>query len=532
MGNKEHDAAIIGGGQNGLICSAYLARAGLDVILLEARHETGGGLDTLEYCGHKYNFHAVYHMMAEIMPVYNDFNLKDKGVRYIYPEVMAASLNIGQRPVVLYQDPEKTAQYLAASFSSVDGESFTKMYNDFKEYSEKIIMPLTYVPAMPALDLVMALNTAKDEVGRRYNEISDLTPIEILDQYEFSEVIKAALFNLFSMWGLSNYDGVGFLFPLYVYRMLNAALIVGGSHRLSSALHKVAVAAGVEIIDRAEVIKVITTNGKASGVLLKDGSEIKSKVVVSTVDPKQNFLEFFEKDQVPRDLIENAKNWEWEKATFFGLHVGLKESPLYAGSEENEDVNQALIVFNGIRDIDVILNHVDEIEGGSLPETPLGHATCTTLFDPLQAPRGCHTGRFETLVPYKCDWDALKDEYVKKCLDVWREYAPNLEPLHMLPYPPTYISEKFKDMVQGSFKQGSYVSLQMGYNRPNTSCSQVRTPIEGFYVCGASTNPGGMIIGGGGYIGANIIAEDLEVSTDWEEIESVRNAREMGFIPE
>ena len=532
MTNNEHDVVIIGGGQNGLICSAYLARTGLDVLLLEARHETGGGLDTLEFCGHKYNLHAVYHMMAEIMPVYHDFNLKDKGVRYIYPEVQAAFLNKDQKPLVFYHDPSRTADYLSSAFSKKDGESFTRMYQDFKEFSEKIVMPMTYVPAMPSIDVVMAFDMSSDDVGKRYNEMSELTPVEIIEQYGFSDVVRAGLYNLFSMWGLSDYDGVGFLFPLYVYRMLNAALCVGGSHRLSSSLHRIAAGAGVKILDKAEVVKVIMNNSRAGGVLLEDGTEFRAKAVVSTVDPKQNFLSFFDEDQIPDDLVESAKNWEWEKSTFFGTHVALKEAPDYTGAEDNKDVNRAMIVFNGIDDIEKILDHLEEVESGKLPEIPLGHATCTTLFDPLQAPRGYHTCRFETLVPFDCDWDNIKDDYGRKCIETWKEYAPNIEPLNTLFYPPTYIEKKIKSMVRGSFKHGSYKTFQIGYNRPNSDCSQIVTPIEGFYVCGASVNPGGMIIGGGGYIAANIIADDFGVKKDWDEIESVKRARKLGFIPE
>jgi phytoene dehydrogenase-like protein len=97
-------------------------------------------------------------------------------------------------------------------------------------------------------------------------------------------------------------------------------------------------------------------------------------------------------------------------------------------------------------------------------------------------------------------------------------------------YPPTYIEKKIINMVRGSIKQGAYVPLQMGYFRPNDSCSQCYTPIEGFYVCGASVYPGGMIIGGPGYIGANTIVEDFGVPKQWEEPASVKKARENGII--
>ena len=380
-------------------------------------------------------------------------------------------------------------------------------------------MPLTYIPAMPAMEQVPAFAIEYGELGERFNEISEMTPLEILEtRYGFSDPIKAALYNLFAMWGHSNYDGLGFLFPLIVYRMLNAALVSGGSHRLSSALHKVVIEAGGDICDLSEVTKVLLTGGKVSGVRLADGTEVKAKVVASTVDPKQNFLEFFEESQLPADLVQCARRWEWEKVSYFGMHLSLRSAPRYIGTEGIDDANRALMTHLGVSDTEEILKNFQDMEDGKLPGHPHGHITVASLFDPIQGYGTYHTGRWECLAPFDQDWDLIKGDYAKQCMDVWKQYAPNLDPLdpmNTLIYPPTYIEKKFKNMVRGSIKQGSYMTLQMGYNRPHDSCSRHYTPIEGFYVCGASTYPGGMIIGGPGYLGANIIAEDLGVKKNW-----------------
>jgi phytoene dehydrogenase-like protein len=532
MKDQAYDVAVIGAGHNGLICSAYLARAGLKVILLERRHETGGGLDTLEYAGFKFNTHAIYHLMAEIMPVYRDFGLAGMGVKYIYPDVQAAYLTAGRKPLLFYKDPAKTAQYISSVFSSKSGDGYLRMYSDFKEYSEKILIPLTYVPAVPALDMVQQLNHANDPVGKRFNQIAERTPLEILESYALEEPVKAGVLNLFTMWGLSPFEAIGYLFPLYVYRMTHAALCAGGSHRLSSALHKRVVEAGGAISDMSEVVKVTMSSGRVAGVLLDDGTEIKAHAVVSTVDPKQSFLKFFDSTEIPKHLVDSAKRWEWEKTTFFGVHLALKEAPVYKHADSTPDANKALITFLGIEHTDQILDHMESLEAGKLPEKPLGHTTCASLFDPIQAFKGFHTGRWESLAPFEREWETLKKDYADLCIDTWKSYAPNIDPLFKLVYPPTYIENKMTNMVRGSFKHGDYVPLQMGYFRPNESCSQVYTPIDGFYVCGASAYPGGMILGGGGYIGANVVAEELGVAKTWEEPEMIQQARENGILPE
>ncbi|MBU2489217.1 MAG: NAD(P)/FAD-dependent oxidoreductase [Proteobacteria bacterium] len=527
---KNCDVVIIGAGPNGLTCAAYLARAGLSVVVLEARHETGGGLDTLEFGGFKHNLHAIYHMMAEIMPAHQDFRLAEKGVRYIYPEVQAAYINPGEKPVILYRDPERTAGYLSSAFGSDQGKNYARMYADFKEFSDKILIPCTYVPSVPPIEQVQILERAKDDVGRRFNEVAELTPMEMLDQYELADPVRAAVLNLFTMWGLSPFEALGYIFPLYVYRMTNAALCAGGSHRLSSALYKTVLAAGGEIWDRMPVVRVILENGRAAGVVTEDGTEIRARAVASTVDPKQNFLTFFEESEIPEHLVASAKRWEWEKSSLFGVHAALRQAPVYVGSDEYPDLNRAMVTFLGIRDTDALLDHFEDVEDGKLPDTPLGHVTCASIFDPIQAPKGFATGRWECSAPFDCDWDRIKGDYAQTCLETWKQYAPNLETLHTIVYPPSYIEKKMKNMVRGSIKQGAYIPLQMGYFRPNESCSQAWTPIEGYFVCGASAYPGGMIIGGPGYIGANIVAEELGAEKNWEEPEIVRQARKAGII--
>ncbi len=525
---KEYDVAIVGGGPNGLICGAYLARAGLRVVILEARHETGGGLDTFEFAGFRFNPHAVYHMMAEYMPPYKDLALDTRGVKYIYPEVQCAYINKDVTPLLFYRDPEKTADYLSANFSPADGRAYRQMYRDFKEFSEEILMPLTYVPPVSAIEQTQVLDAAGD-VGRRFNEIAEQTPLDILDAYNFNEPVKAALLNLFLMWGMSPYE-VGFLFPLYVYRMTQSALVAGGSHRLSSAIYRAFIEAGGEVMDRAEVVKVTLTNGKVAGLVTADGTEVTATAVASTADPKQNFLSFFAAEEIPEALTEAARRWQWEPESLFGAHVALKNAPDYTGRGETDDANRALITFLGVQQTEQLLEHVEELQQGKLPDPPLGHVTCASLFDPIQAFPGHHTGRWECLAPYEADWESIKKDYAERCLAEWRSYAPNIEPMFTLVYPPTYIEQKNKSMVRGSFKHGAYSPLQMGFLRPNDMCSSCYTPIEGFYVCGASTYPGGMILGGGGYLGANIIAEDFGLEKNWEEPAYIKAAREKGLI--
>jgi len=175
-------------------------------------------------------------MMGEYMPPYRDFNLGERGVKYIYPDVQAAYIGKNHKPVMFYLDPKKTAQYLSAHFNKEDGKRYEQMYSGVQGTFRENRHALTYMPAMPAMEQVPSSRLSTASWARDSMKYRNDTAGNTGRTLRLFRPIKAALYNLFAMWGHSNYDGLGFLFPLIVYRMLNAALVSGGSHRLSSAL--------------------------------------------------------------------------------------------------------------------------------------------------------------------------------------------------------------------------------------------------------------------------------------------------------
>jgi len=535
MSQNTYDVIVIGGGPNGLTCATYLAKAGARVLVLERRHETGGGLLTEDFGGFSYNLHATYMMMADLMPPYKDLHLDRYGCTFIPADVSIALLTKDGKAVVLYRDVEKSVKSISR-ISPRDAQSYRRMYEEFKRVSDECLIPATYVPTIPPLELAAMLD--KSEIGKKVLEYTEMTPRAIIDQYGFEdERVKTLLLHLACMWIISpDVGGVGYMVPLYVYRMVNVALCRGGSHRLSSALAKVLVQSGGEILESADVSRVIVKDGVAKGVELTDGRRFEAKVIVSSVDPHQTFLKFIGEEHLDPDFVESVKNWKWEEWSLLGIHTSLKQLPRYRAEDYEPDAGKAMIQIMGYNDTSEFLKHLQDAEEGRLP-SPAGHATSITYFDPLQAPSGYHTGRWESFVPYKPKeggWEELKEKYADQCLEVWKEYAPNMDRKNILRryvYPPTYIEQKLIDMVRGSIKQGAYISLQMGYFRPNIYCSRYRTPIKGFYICGASSYPGGMITLAPGYNAASIIAEDLKITPWWTPPDYVIKAREKGLVP-
>ena len=434
--NTDYDAIIIGGGHNGMLCGAYLARTGARVLVLEKKPEAGGGLVTEDFQSpFRFNLHATYMMMADVAPSHDDLKLHDHSLEYITPDTQIAFHHKDGKALVLYRDVEKSAQSVA-TFSENDAHRFRKMFADFKEMSDEILIPATYVPAVPALDQIALFQ--QTELGARLAEISEMTPAEIIDSYGFENPrVKGAMLYLATLWGIGPDDvNVGYLVPLWVYRMMNAALVRGGSHSLASAVQSAFRKAGGEVRDRAGVNRIILDNGRAVGVETTNGEEYRASAVISSVNPEQTFLEFIEEKELPEDLVAAARQWQWEDNSVFTCHFGIVgPAPDYRSAQFNPDANHALTNVIGIESVDDVLKAHDDVANGRMSPAIHGRATCTSQFDSLAAV-GQHVGgelntlRFECWAPYTLqdqDWDAVRKDYMARCLEAWVEYAPNMK---------------------------------------------------------------------------------------------------------
>ncbi len=536
---QEYDVIVIGGGHNGEAIAAYLSKAGLKTILLEKRLEVGGGLAAEEATavGFLHNIHSIHHMVVEFAPPYQHLNLEELGVRYVYPEVQVAYPLKAGRAIILYADPSQTALSIS-KISEKDGESYRKIYTKFKQFTEEIIIPATYVPPLPPLEQITLLE--RTDLGAEFLEISERTPLEVVEELFVDERVRALMLYLICMWGLQ-YDltGLGYLIPLYFNRATNYRLCVGTSHKLSSALTRAIYLNGGMILDNAEVVKILVEDGEAKGVELADGRRIvASKAIISTLDPPQTFLRLVGKENLEEGFAYEVEGWEWEPLSLFTTHLALKEPPKYKASSASPDVDRALICIMGFETLDELTKAIDEARQGKLTKI-VGNATCPTLFDSTQAPPGMHTALFENpFTPYNLldvgGWDKVRLDYLERCLTLWQEYAPNLSSKNILKasaYTPLDIERKLSTMVKGSIKHGAYIPTQMGYFRPNMRCSGCRTPIKRLYVGGASTYPGGLITFGPAYNAVNAVAEDLGLEKWWKEPEYITKARVNGYIP-
>jgi phytoene dehydrogenase-like protein len=544
MTKYKYDFIIIGGGPNGLCVAAYLSKAGQKVVVLERYFEVGGGLATEEVTlgGFYHNTHCIYHMMVDYAPPYQDLELDKYRCKYIFPDLQVVMPFPDGKALCLYKDVERSCNSIA-KFSKKDAESYHEIYHKFKTYMHEFLAPGTYVKPLPTLDAVLGLE--KTEIGKEISEYQPKSPKDIVFEHFENERVRALMLYLACHWGLE-YDngGLGFLVPLMLNRAVNSRLCMGGSHRLSNALSRVIQEPGQgHLRGSVRIKRIIVENGTAKGVELEDGTIYKAeKAVVSSIDPHQTFLQLVGEKNLSKDFADKVKNWHWEKWSLCSLHVALEEPPNFTAAASNPDINKAFMYVLGYETPDDVIHHFQAIEKREFTKTVAFNCAFPTVHDPSQAPSGRHTGSMYEMAPYNLMgnaekwWDRkLREVHEEGFLATLRKYAPNLtrdKVLWTYFVAPLDFSNKYLNMVQGSFKQGAYEIFQMAYNRPNDECSCNRTPIKNLYVCGASVNPGGLVTFGPGYIAANTIAEDFGIKKWWTEPQYITEAKRKGYFGE
>lgn len=541
MAAAEFDGIIIGAGPNGLTLAAYLAKAGLKILLIEKRYEIGGGLATEQVTlpGFLNNTHAIYMPMADYAPAFKDLELETEyDLQFIYPDLVMAMPFPDGRMLGVYKDPEKTAKTIE-EFSKTDAKNYRELWKTWKWMMDDYLGPATYELAKPTFESVVKMEMS--EVGRAIAEVRLKTPKQAIDDWFENDQVRAFFLYGACMWGLDyDLDGISFMVPLLLDRMMNYRMVRGGSHHLAHVLYKAVTERGGKCYTSHIITRIVVEDGVAKGVELDDGRIIRAKFVASTIDPHQTFLKLMNPDTLDPALVQRVRDWQWEEISLFDVHMALTEAPKFKAAEKHPELNEAFIYVLGYEGEQDLIDHWEAIKKGELV-TGGFNACFPSVHDPLQAPKGRHTGLLSSHAPYELKdggadkWYSpdLRHGHEAKMLEVLKKYAPNINEDTILwshCSSPKDIENKFADMVKGSFKQGKYTPLQMGFMRPNEYCSNHRTPVKNLYVCGASTFPGGLILLGGGYNCAAVVCEDLGVEKWWPECESLVRCRELGTL--
>jgi phytoene dehydrogenase-like protein len=518
-----HEVVVLGGGHNGLTCAAYLARAGVDVCVVEARESVGGCASTVEVLGGaKVNICNCDHQLIRSTGVIEELDLPSFGLRYLDldPAQLAVPWAEGDGPWLLFGDVDRTLEALALTHpDQVDG--YRRYVGDLLPAARLVLEMTGGVPT--PLGVARRLARARGRGLRALLKLSRRSAADVLRGYFTSDALLGPVATTGpAVWGLPpQAPGTGLGALGYALRHTHpVGRPVGGSGALTDALAAAARAAGATIHTNSPVASVLTDGGRVAGVRLADGTRIDAATVVSAADPRRTLVELLHAPPVQaRDLIERWRARTTREGYESKLDAVLSAPPRprrvdpqhlqHLGVGDDALLHATMVVTPGL---DGILAAHREADAGRIARQPLHLANVPSVLDPTVAPPGGgHVFSLETLfTPYNLHggWERTKEP------ERWlSEFARLMEPGFLesvqrfrLVGPEDY--ERDFSMPRGyapSFAGGPLSAL-LAHDRELT---RYTTPITGLYLTGSGTFPGAGVSGAPGRNTARVILAAL-----------------------
>ena len=519
----KYDAVVIGGGHNGLTCAAYLARAGRKVLVLERRHLLGGAAVTEEvFPGFK--FSVCSYVVSLLRPeIIRDLELPRHGMELLPLDGTLTPMPNGDH-LWRVHDHYKTRREIARH-SRLDAEAYDEYGKAMVEMGRFAKPILGMLPPDPtSLDprgLLELLSIGKRFRGMRFhdrlNQVQLLTmsAVDFLDQWFETDVLKATMSAsgiIGTFLGVRSPGTAYVLLHHYMGEIDGAfrswGLARGGTGAVSNAIAAAALEFGVEIRTEAPVSRILTKNGRATGVVLENGDEIAAKVVVSSVDPNLTFLKFMEERELPPDFVEAVRRYKF-RGSSGKVNLALDALPDFTCMPGPGPHLRGAISISP--SIDYMERAYDDAKYGQFSRRPYIDMVIPSLTDPSVAPPGKHVmSCFVQYAPYDLRnpgtgsrepglWDQQREAFGDAVIDAIAEYAPNIKNiiLHRQVLTPLDIERDF-GLTEGNIFQGELTLEQLFFLRPVPGYAQYTTPIDRLYMCGAATHPGGGIMGAPG----------------------------------
>ena len=535
MPKKEYDAIIIGGGHLGLTLGAYLQRAGMQTAIFERRYEEGSAVHTSECVapGFLHNMHSQYMEYLDWMPMYHDFKLEELGCRLIYPRAQAGiAFSDGRPPIILYnlENFEQTRKSIS-QYSKHDANTFVELRQKALDGEDVFAMHWYSPPEQPSTenpDPYETLGIAFMEIFGLPHSYASASAKSLIDNLFESPELRTLLYRMCVEWGLPlEIENMGLPVLLGLFSVtLNWRLCAGGTHTLAHAMVMAGVQEGMDFYENSEVVKILLENGKAAGVRLSDGSEVKArKLIASNADLKQTLLGMVGEKNLSPLWVKRTKDFKIGLTCVVATTaMALREAPRYKSARFNPDINKTFYTVVGFDTPKEILEYCRDAEAGHIPRIPGAGTWVNSLWDPTYAPPGKHSlgGWFffpKASSHTREQWEEVRATYNLRFLDRFQQWAPNMIRNNVIAdtlYTPLDQQDEMR-LMEGDFMNGAVHPDQLGHNRPFQEASMYRTEIKGLYLCGPYMHPGGGVSGGPGYNAFKIIAEDYGLEKFWED---------------
>jgi phytoene dehydrogenase-like protein len=510
-----YDVIVIGGGHNGLIHAAYLARAGRKVLVLERRHLVGGAAVTEEiHPGFKYS--VCSYVVSLLRPeIIRELDLPAHGLA-ILPLDGTFTPMPGGDSLWRSSDLARTRREIARH-SKTDAEAYEEYGRAMVEMGRFVKPLLTMTPPDPTSLDPRGLKDLLG-IGRRflalpgpdqYTQIQLMTmsAVDFLDRWFETDVLKATMAAsgvIGTFLGVRSPGTAYVLLHHYMGEIDGAfrswGLSRGGTGAISEACASAARAAGAEIRTSTPVSKIIVKDGAAVGVVLEDGDYLTASVVSSSVDPNLTFLKMVGPEHLPGEFAEDVRRYKF-RGSSGKVNLALDALPDFvARPGAGPHLRGAISISPSVEYME---RAYDAAKYGRYSRRPYIDIVIPSLTDPSVAPPGKHVmSCFVQYAPYHLKegtWDDQREAFGDTVIDTIAEYAPNIRNiiLHRQVLTPLDLEREF-GLTEGNIFHGELTLEQLFFFRPAPGWAQYRTPVRNLFVCGSSTHPGGGIMGAPG----------------------------------
>jgi phytoene dehydrogenase-like protein len=526
---NKYNAIIVGAGHNGLIAAAYLAKAGKKVLVVERRPTIGGIVATEEiFSGFKYTTcaHLCDSFSSQII---EELELKSHGLEILpLDPLLFAPLPEGDS-LLIPQATAKTADEISR-FSKADAARF----NDFCVLVKKLASFLRALNKVPLPDRVSAAAVNVSELiklgwkfrrlGKKHmHEFLRVLPMSIADflnEWFETDALKAVIASsgIFATFYGPRAQGTSFVFLHNQLGQSNGAfrtagLVRGGIGNLSQAIARAAQKYGAEIRGDAEVIKIITKDGSATGVVLGGGDEIEADLIISNTDVKRTFLKLIEPTYLDPQFLLQVKNIR-SRGSLAKINLALDALPKFKASPPHAGVSYHGGIIHIGPTLDYLERAADDAKYGRFSKEPFLEITIPSFADPSLAPAGKHVmSVWMQYAPYHLrasNWNEQREILGDLVVNLIDNYAPGFKEsiLHRQILTPLDLEQTFA-LTEGHIYHAEMALDQIFFMRPLPGWARYRTPINNLYFCGSGTHPGGGISGLPGYYAAK------EILTNW-----------------
>lgn len=511
----EWDIVVAGAGHNSLLTAAYAARAGFKVLVLEASERIGGDTSCAELTlpGFVHDPCATAHNLIQSNPLMrnNELHLDRYGLRYLSPDPVFTMPFQDGESITMWRDLERTCAELAR-FSTSDAAAYRRLLADWQAMAP-VLNEERENPPRPPEEVNERTRASAGEAMLRARRSSAL---EVVSERFEEEHVRAffAWIAFMTLHPLDEPESGLMAFSLVAGRQrFSWILPEGGSDRLPIALARIIEENGGRVVTSSPVRRVVVEGGRATGVVVEDGSRFGAiKAVVSTIHLTQ-LPEVVGEQNLTPEFLAGVSRWK-PSVTMFASHYALSEAPRYlthSGPMES-------VTMGSLQSISSLEQMLSSFRGGAVDlDEPVLLAITPTVIDPTRAPRGKHTFKLISFLPYQLRegpqrWDEIKEEVADRLFDVLAEATSNVSRKIVLGRhveSPLDLERRNRANWRGSCHGGASTPDQSGFFRPVEGWSSYRTPIANLYQTGACTHPGGSVSGLPGRNCAAVLLSDL-----------------------